>query len=95
MIGPQGHESLHQQQEQHAAERPTRPDRSIEHSMVRLKLSLLAEAHNPEHRGHGAPARRQDRTQQQEAGVWLNAVGKVRRKSFDQVMIGLGRESYD
>jgi len=91
---PLGHEGLHQELQQRAAQRPARPNRAAEHPMVSLKLSLLAQAHDAQHGRHRAPAGGQDRAQQQHLRVLPDAIGKVRRKRLNQAIIRLGRDRH-
>src|SRR5579859_6823319 len=88
------HKRLDQQQQQRAAQGPTRPGRAVEHAMIRLKLPLATQPHNAQ-RGCDRPgAWHQNRTDQQNLCVLPNQVGKVRRKDLNQAKIVRGQGSH-
>ena len=88
---PAWHERLDHQQQQRAAQGPTRPGRAVEHAMIGLKVTLIAQTHDPQHGRDRALAGHQDRAHQQDLRVLPNAVGKVRRKDLNQAKIVRGQ----
>ncbi len=90
---PGGREGLDQQVQQHPAQRPARPDRAVQDTMVSLEMAFGAQPHNPQDRGYRALARGQHGAQKQHLGMLPYDIGKVRCKFANQVKIvgGQGR----
>lgn len=73
-----------QQSQQDLARRQSSPSRPIQDSMIVLKMDLLALAHNAQASRDRAFAGSQDRSNQQDFGVFPNGLGEQRGKLYNQ-----------
>ncbi len=82
---------LEQQHQQDAGRLAGRPHRPIEHLMVTGVVALVAAAHDPQGRGHGALARGQDRADQQHLSFPPGWAGKQHGEGNEQGYNGIGQ----
>ena len=81
-----------EQQHQQDAGRPTgRPHRPIEHLVVTGVVALVATAHDPQRRRHGALSRGQDRADQQQLGFLPGWTGEQRSEGNENGYNGIGQ----
>src|SRR5262249_20790921 len=76
--GSSGSKRAHQQAEQDLTSGEGRPEGTVQHPMVVLKLRVLAQAHDAQDRGHGAFARRENCTHEQDLSVLEYRIGEKR-----------------
>ena len=81
--GPRGTKVSTRSLEQDARAGPRTPRRAAEHAVVVHEVALPRKAHDPQHARHRAPARRQQRADQEHLGVAPGAVDEERREGQD------------
>lgn len=75
-----GHESLHEQPQQHTARLPARPVGAAQDPMVAMEAPLLVQAHRAQGRTDGPSSGSEDRPRHQHHGVLEDALGKQWRE---------------
>jgi len=77
-------ETHNQQSQQDSTAFQGRPSRTVQDPMVVGEASFLAQAHDTQAGGYGSFARRQDRSDRQDFGVFPNRLGEKRRELYNQ-----------
>ena len=78
--GLRWHKGLEQQVQQNPAQLPTGPDRSIQHTVIVLKVHFGTQPHHPQGGTDRAFAGGQDRTDQEDDGQPPDALAEERGK---------------